>query len=252
MKNIIISFFSLFIFNKKSRRLFREKYHFLGLGKRLKINGRHNKIYIIINGSKHKLHKFEYIKGFDITVEGNDNVIEFNLPLPYLNDNVIHIKGDNNVFSLQSSYNRICYSRFYMLVPGCRRKIILGKNLSIGNAEFFMEDNDSTISVGDDCMFSNHIILRNSDGHAVIDENGKLLNKADHLKLGNNIWIGYGATILKNVQIGDNTVIGSNSLVCKSFPEGNCALGGNPAAVIKRGISWNRLSINEYLHRHEA
>jgi acetyltransferase-like isoleucine patch superfamily enzyme len=50
--------------------------------------------------------------------------------------------------------------------------------------------------------------------------------------IGNNVWIGAKATILKGVTIGDSTVIGANALVNRSFPTGTVAVGV-PARVIK-------------------
>lgn len=50
--------------------------------------------------------------------------------------------------------------------------------------------------------------------------------------IGDNCYIAPGAKIFGNIIIGDNVVIGANSVVNKSFPEGNCTLGGIPAKVI--------------------
>lgn len=50
--------------------------------------------------------------------------------------------------------------------------------------------------------------------------------------LGDNIHIGPGVKILGGVHVGDNTVIAANAVVTKSFPEGNCTIGGIPARKI--------------------
>ena len=46
--------------------------------------------------------------------------------------------------------------------------------------------------------------------------------------LGNNIWIGPRVRIYGSIKIGSNTVIGTNSVVNKSF-KGNCTIAGIPA-----------------------
>lgn len=51
--------------------------------------------------------------------------------------------------------------------------------------------------------------------------------------IGSYCWIGMGAIILPGVTIGDNTIVGAGSVVTKSFPNGNCVIGGNPAKIIK-------------------
>ncbi len=50
--------------------------------------------------------------------------------------------------------------------------------------------------------------------------------------IGNNCYIGPGAKLFGAIEIGDNTAIGANAVVNKSFPEGNVTLGGIPARVI--------------------
>jgi serine O-acetyltransferase len=50
--------------------------------------------------------------------------------------------------------------------------------------------------------------------------------------IGDNCYIGPGAKLFGEINIGSNTVIGANAVVNKSFPEGNQTLGGIPASVI--------------------
>jgi serine O-acetyltransferase len=52
--------------------------------------------------------------------------------------------------------------------------------------------------------------------------------------VGNNVYIGPGAKLFGSIIIGDNTVIGANAVVNKSFPEGNISLGGIPAKEISK------------------
>ncbi|MBR3229850.1 MAG: serine acetyltransferase [Bacilli bacterium] len=50
-------------------------------------------------------------------------------------------------------------------------------------------------------------------------------------KIGNNVWIGPGARLYGDINIGNNTVIGTNSVVNKSFPK-NTTIAGAPAKII--------------------
>jgi acetyltransferase-like isoleucine patch superfamily enzyme len=50
--------------------------------------------------------------------------------------------------------------------------------------------------------------------------------------INDNVWIGLNTTILKGVTIGENSMIGANSLVVKDIPP-NVIAGGNPCKVLK-------------------
>lgn len=57
-------------------------------------------------------------------------------------------------------------------------------------------------------------------------------NKGD-IKIGNDVWIGYNATIMAGVTIGDGAIIATNSTIVKDV-EPYSIVGGNPAKEIKK------------------
>ena len=62
------------------------------------------------------------------------------------------------------------------------------------------------------------------------------------MKIGNHVWVGARAVILKNTIIPDNCIVGFSSVVSsKTFigEKGHCIAAGNPAKIIKRDISWD-------------
>ncbi len=52
--------------------------------------------------------------------------------------------------------------------------------------------------------------------------------------IGRNVWIGPGAKLFGGVKIGDDTMVGANSVVNKSFPEGSLVIAGIPARIVSR------------------
>jgi acetyltransferase-like isoleucine patch superfamily enzyme len=52
------------------------------------------------------------------------------------------------------------------------------------------------------------------------------------VKVGHNVWIGYGACILRGVTVGDNSVVGTSSVVIADVPP-NAVVGGIPAKLIR-------------------
>ena len=56
------------------------------------------------------------------------------------------------------------------------------------------------------------------------------------LTIGNDVWIGYGATIMAGVHIGDGAIIGTRAVVTRDVPP-YTIVGGNPATVIRTRFS---------------
>lgn len=57
--------------------------------------------------------------------------------------------------------------------------------------------------------------------------------KTAPVKIGDNVWIGMNAVILKGVTIGDNSVVAAGAVVTKSVPA-NTIVAGNPAVEVKK------------------
>ncbi len=66
--------------------------------------------------------------------------------------------------------------------------------------------------------------------------NGKNYPKKGNINIGNDVWIGYNATIMAGVTIGDGAIIATNSTVIKDV-EPYSIVGGNPAKEIKKRFS---------------
>ncbi|HHD80490.1 MAG TPA: hypothetical protein ENK99_02625 [Campylobacterales bacterium] len=52
------------------------------------------------------------------------------------------------------------------------------------------------------------------------------------VKIKNNIWIGRNVMLLKDCEIGSNSIVGAGSIVSEKFDD-NLVIGGNPASIIK-------------------
>lgn len=72
----------------------------------------------------------------------------------------------------------------------------------------------------------------------IISANHDLYDNSKHsldssVVIGDYSWIGMNAVILPNVVLGNFTIVAAGAIVTKSFPDGYCVVGGNPAKVIK-------------------
>lgn len=107
----------------------------------------------------------------------------------------------------------------------------VGKNVFMNYNAVLVDDGD--IFIGDDVMFGPNVTIVTAE-HPLSPElrrEGYQYNKPVHI--GNNVWIGAGATVLAGVTIGDNSVIGAGAVVTRDI-EPNSVAVGVPARIIKK------------------
>jgi acetyltransferase-like isoleucine patch superfamily enzyme len=91
------------------------------------------------------------------------------------------------------------------------------------------------ILIGEDCLIAAYTTIRDQD-HVIEDPSTPYRKQgrvSAPITIGRNVWIGTKATILRGVTIGDNSVIGANSVVTRDV-DSNCVVVGNPAKVVRR------------------
>lgn len=93
------------------------------------------------------------------------------------------------------------------------------------------------ITIGDNTMIAPNVIVVDSDFHIPNNlEQRHNLDCSDYDKevcIGNNVWLGMNAIILKGVNIGDNSIVAAGSVVVRDVPAG-VVVAGNPAKVVKQ------------------
>lgn len=89
------------------------------------------------------------------------------------------------------------------------------------------------VKIGDNCLIAPQVGIYTAE-HP-IDRNTRIsgLELGRPITIGNDCWIGGNAVINPGVTLGDNVIVGSGSVVTKSFPS-NVIIAGNPAKIIKK------------------
>ncbi|MBQ3129797.1 MAG: hypothetical protein IJC23_02770 [Bacteroidaceae bacterium] len=83
-------------------------------------------------------------------------------------------------------------------------------------------------------MYKSNKLVANcviADGDFHIDD--PRVGEPKPVRISNNVWLGYGVIVMKGVTIGENSIIGMNSVVTKDIPANSIA-AGSPAKVIKQ------------------
>lgn len=87
------------------------------------------------------------------------------------------------------------------------------------------------ITIGDSVMFANGVYVTDSDWHGLYDRTARD-EKVAPVHIGENVWLGDHATVLKGVTIGENSVVAARAVVTRDVPA-NVVVAGNPARVVK-------------------
>jgi acetyltransferase-like isoleucine patch superfamily enzyme len=122
-----------------------------------------------------------------------------------------------------------------------RQKVVIGRNFYIGRDSFIEAD----VIIGDNVMFGNRVaIIGRYDHH--YQQPGVPMRLAPQIRdaaynwkglglitfIENDVWIGYGSTVMCGIRIGEGSIIGAGSLVTKDV-EPYSIYAGVPARKIR-------------------
>jgi len=148
--------------------------------------------------------------------------------LPYIQGKGRIIIDDNVQFSGKPS---ITFSRAVVDELGVLR---VGEGTFVGHACGF--NIGKNISIGRNCLLSTGVHCYDLDGHP-LDANSRRAGEPTPtecilpIEIGDDVWVGNGAIILKGVHVGDRAIVAARSVVTNDVPSG-AIVAGNPARQI--------------------
>jgi acetyltransferase-like isoleucine patch superfamily enzyme len=105
-------------------------------------------------------------------------------------------------------------------------KTVLGQDCTISAYQH--------VSIGEQCIVADRVMVIDFD-HNVAEVERPIrvqgIYKRD-VRVGSNVWIGFGAQILRGVSVGDNAIVGAGAVVTKDVPA-NAVVAGVPARIIR-------------------
>jgi virginiamycin A acetyltransferase len=170
----------------------------------------------------------------------------------------MNIPDKNRKYPLEN-YDRLCFLK----------NIITNPNIIVGdytyyddfenvenfekNVKYLFDFTGDKLRIGKFCMIASDVIfIMNGANHlsdaistypfAIFGEDwsqameGKQYPTKGDTVVGNDVWIGYGATIMPGVHIGDGAIIATKSIITKDVAPYSI-VGGNPAKLIRKRFS---------------
>jgi acetyltransferase-like isoleucine patch superfamily enzyme len=128
-----------------------------------------------------------------------------------------------------------------------QKKAKIGKNCKISSHTFICEG----VTIEDDVFVGHNVTFINDKYPKATNGGGKLQTEEDWavqpIMVEKGASIGSGSTILSNVRIGENAIIGAGSVVTHDVPP-NSIVAGNPAKILRKiGINEKRGSEEEVI-----
>ncbi len=90
------------------------------------------------------------------------------------------------------------------------------------------------VSIGRECILADRVMLIDFD-HGVVEVDRPVRDQGIYkrdVRVGHNVWIGYGACLLRGVTVGDNAIVGTSTVVTRDV-ESNAVVAGAPARVLR-------------------
>jgi acetyltransferase-like isoleucine patch superfamily enzyme len=156
---------------------------------------------------------------------GKNLLLSFKVPLTTPN---LHMYfGDNCSINGYSTFGAAAINETPTLIVGNNTTLAYLVTISVGER----------VEIGDDCLIADRVFIADNHGHPLDPERRRKREKVfpeeiKPIKIGNNVWIGYQSAILRGVTIGDNSIVGANSVVTKDVPP-NTVVAGNPARIVR-------------------
>ena len=159
----------------------------------------------------------------------------------------VRVYGRGNRVLFHEPVDELFSGSIFIGAPDCPANgcvVEIGAGTTSNGCEIRLMEDGSRCLIGADCMFSDDVSIWGSDTHAILS--GGRLNFGEIVSIGDHVWIGQGATILKNTVIPGGCVIGAKAVVSGGRElSPRSVLAGNPARVVRTDITWCRERPNQ-------
>ncbi len=169
----------------------------------------------------------------DFFITGTGNTAKFTNT--HISDSIITITGNNNNIYCEEG---VLLRKAVITIRGNGCTIKIGKGTSFGSVRIIAAGETNEIAIGAGCLFADFIEIWGSDTHPIYNAQNEIINKEKPVRIGDKVWVGARAIILKGVTIESGSVVGMGSLVINDVPESSITVG-SPNRIIKSDVHWS-------------
>lgn len=144
--------------------------------------------------------------------------------------------------------------KLYVNLGNIKNTLYIGRFSNVGDATIYAGDEPySEVVIGSNFLSAYNLKLRAADGHTIYEsDTGKVINATKFgIHIGKHVWCGMSVTVIKDVVIPHDCVVGACALVCKKQFNPHTIISGVPAKEIRSNISWSSVSIHDFLSKNQ-
>lgn len=170
----------------------------------------------------------------NVAFEGASAAVHVGKPLGAVNVQIV--VGEDASVAIEEG----CVLGSLFIYASAGASVTIGRGSGFNGRVRLLLHEARSITIGEECLFGGNVDVTVSDMHSIFDcATNERINSPADVTIGDRVWVGEGALLLKGTQIAHDSVIGARSVVTKPVPS-HCIAAGNPARVVRQGITWSR------------
>lgn len=214
-----------------------------------KLFGQHKKVHsgecpsqlANLSGGNRFIGAYPELRNSSIHFGGKNNIL-------YCEDGVIlcdcsiDFQADNSLIFLSKSIKEY---RFAITINN-NSVCYFGRNNYFNGMMHIILSEHKHFFVGDNCLFSFDVWVRNADPHLIYSTKTKeRINLTKSVFIGDHVWVGQSVMLLKGTKIDSGSILGARSVGTGNITH-NSVWAGSPIRKIKDSIFWNGLSVHKW------
>ena len=155
-------------------------------------------------------------------------------------DSLVFLRRSRHIYRLNASLNH-------------NNVLFMGRDNYMNGVLHVILSEQKHFFAGDEGLFSFDVWVRTADPHLIYDcDSMARLNPSRSVYLGDHVWVGQSALLLKGTQVDSGTILGAGAVLSGKKVPHNAVWAGNPAAEIRRGSFWERSCVHTWQDEETA
>ena len=186
--------------------------------------------------------KTDSSSGLQVNFLGRNNILIVEEGVRF-EDSIISFSSDNALVYLSRSNKP-----YKLKISACRSSVIyFGSNNYFNSQLNAIVSEQQNLIIGGDGVFSFDIWIRTADPHLIYDiDSHKRINNSKSILIGDHVWLGQSAMILKGTSIGSGSIVGAGAVLAGKTIRSNEVWGGNPGRKLKENVFFLGNCVHDY------